>query len=70
MPNSEFFTAEFDYVPFGKVATSGLEFYLNLRFTLQYIAYTHVDGAEINYDGTGRNASDNNTLYLNTSLAF
>lgn len=69
-PNSEYFTAEFDYVPFGKTATSGAASYLNLRFAVQYVAYTRFDGGNKNYDGSGRNASDNNTLYLNSWLIF
>lgn len=36
----------------------------NLRLGLQYTVYTRFDGASSNYDGTGRNASDNNTLRL------
>lgn len=69
-PNSEFFTAEFDYVPFGKTASAGASSYLNLKFAAQYVAYTRFDGADKNYDGSGRNASDNNTLYFNTWLSF
>jgi hypothetical protein len=34
------------------------------RFTLQYTAYQKFNGAATNYDGFGRNASDNNTLFL------
>jgi hypothetical protein len=34
------------------------------RFTLQYTAYQRFNGASTNYDGFGRHASDNNTLYL------
>ncbi|MGZ3256584.1 MAG: cytochrome C [Caldimonas sp.] len=34
------------------------------RFTLQYTAYQKFNGARTNYDGFGRNAKDNNTLYL------
>lgn len=69
-PNSEFFTAELDYIPFGKTAGTGAMSYLNLRFAAQYVAYTLFDGADKNYDGSGRSASDNNTLYFNTWLAF
>jgi hypothetical protein len=35
-----------------------------VRVGLQYTIYDKFDGASSNYDGTGRNASDNNTLYL------
>ena len=41
-----------------------------VRVGLQYIVYTKYDGASTNYDGTGRNASDNNTLYLFAWLAI
>jgi hypothetical protein len=69
-PNSEYFTFELDYVPFGKSASAGLESYMNVRFAAQYTAYTLFDGAAMNYDGLGRNASDNNTLYFNSQLSF
>lgn len=36
----------------------------NVQMTLQYTAYTKFNGASSNYDGSGRNASDNNTLFL------
>lgn len=38
----------------------------NVKLSLQYTAYTKFNGASSNYDGTGRSASDNNTLYLNS----
>lgn len=69
-PNSEYFTVELDYVPFGKTASTGWESYMNLRLAAQYVAYTLFDGADKNYDGTGRTASDNNTFYFNTWLSF
>ncbi|WP_064030602.1 MULTISPECIES: hypothetical protein [Methylomonas] len=68
-PNSDYFTFELNYIPFGKTAGVA-ESYLNLRFAAQYVAYTRFDGGDKNYDGSGRNASDNNTLYFNTWLSF
>jgi hypothetical protein len=35
-----------------------------LRIGLQYTAYSKFNGASHNYDGAGRNASDNNSLFL------
>ena len=35
-----------------------------LRVGAQYTAYNRFHGAGSNYDGAGRNASDNNTLFL------
>lgn len=69
-PNSEYFTFEIDYVPFGKSAGTGLSSYMNIKFAAQYIAYTLFNGSVKNYDGTGRNASDNNTLYFNGWYSF
>lgn len=37
---------------------------LNVQLSAQYVLYSKFDGASSNYDGTGRSASDNNTLYL------
>jgi hypothetical protein len=38
--------------------------WLNTQFAVQYILYNQFNGGTGNYDGFGRNASDNNTLYL------
>jgi hypothetical protein len=60
----------------GNPGTSGytLEaFYLpiqNLRVGAQYTAYDKFHGASSNYDGFGRDASDNNTLFLYAWFAF
>lgn len=50
--NSSWGTAEVDYVP-----------WLNVKLGLQYTAFAKFNGASTNYDGEGRNASDNNLLY-------
>jgi hypothetical protein len=42
----------------------------NTRFGLQYVAYSRFNGASSDYDGSGRKASDNNTLFLYLWLAF
>ena len=42
----------------------------NTRLGLQYVAYNRFNGASNNYDASGRNASDNNTLFLYLWLAF
>ena len=42
----------------------------NTRVGLQYIAYGTFNGASHDYDGGGRSASNNNTLYLYLWLAF
>jgi hypothetical protein len=54
----------------GSPKTSGYVFELNwlprrdVRFLLQYTAYRDFNGSSTNYDGFGRDAKDNNPLYL------
>jgi hypothetical protein len=52
-PSNRGYVLEVNYVPF-----------LNVKLQMQYVAYTKFNGGSGNYDGAGRNASDNNTLYL------
>ncbi len=40
------------------------------KITLQYTIYNRFNGSSSNYDGSGRSASDNNTLYLLGWIAF
>ncbi|MCX7087763.1 MAG: cytochrome C [Methylococcales bacterium] len=61
-PNSEYFTTELVYVPFGK-STSYLNPWLNLRTSLQYIGYTQANG-------TSTQSQNINTFMLNGWLAF
>lgn len=37
---------------------------LNVQATAQYIIYNKFNGGSANYDGSGRSATDNNTLYF------
>ena len=53
LPDSKGWTAELDWVP-----------YENTKFALQYTMYNKFNGGDTNYDGMGRNAKDNNTMYL------
>lgn len=52
-PDSRGYVAEVNYLP-----------WLNTKLQLQYIRYDKFNGLSNNYDGAGRNASDNDTLYL------
>jgi hypothetical protein len=61
-PDSDGYLIQLEYVPFGK-RDSPYRPWLNVRFGLQYTGYSKFDGASNDYDGTGRNASDNNTLF-------
>jgi len=68
-PNSDGFTFQTDYTPFGDEPSSwGLRF--NVRLGVQYTLYTRFNGASSNYDGLGHDASDNNTLRIFAWFAF
>jgi hypothetical protein len=58
-PGTNGFTLEAFYLPIQ-----------NLRLGAQYTAYDKFHGASSNYDGLGRDASDNNTLFLYAWFAF
>jgi hypothetical protein len=58
-PNSTGLIGEVDVMP-----------WQNVRFQFQYVAYSKFNGGSTNYDGSGRNASDNNTLYALLWLLF
>lgn len=58
-PDSSGVTGELAYMP-----------WLNTKLAVDYTAYTKFDGASTNYDGTGRNANNNNTLYVYAWLIF
>ena len=68
-PNNQSFTAEVSYTPFGKSAST-LSTLANLRLAAQYVHYFRFNGGTHNYDGLGRNAAGNDTVYLNGWLAF
>jgi hypothetical protein len=58
-PDTRGAIVEADYLP-----------WLNTKLGIQYTIYDKFDGASSNYDGFGRNASDNNTLYVFIWTAF
>jgi hypothetical protein len=60
-PNSQFYTAELVYVPFGK--SNAYSYLMNLRTSLQYIGYSQANG-------TNTDAQFNNTFMVNGWLAF
>jgi hypothetical protein len=58
-PNSSGLIAEADFMP-----------WQNVRLSAQYTMYGKFNGGATNYDGQGRNASWNNTLYLSMWLMY
>ncbi len=68
-PNSSGWIAEIAYMPFGNSRAPFWPWF-NARIGLQYTWYNEFNGASTNFDGTGRNASDNNTLFFYSWLAW
>lgn len=68
-PDTRGYRLQLEYVPFGKL-DSWHSPWVNLRVGLQYTAYTRFNGGAANYDGFGRSASDNDSLFLFAWLAF
>ena len=58
-PDTRGWMGEINYVP-----------WLNVKISAQYTAYSKFNGAGTNYDGLGRSASDNNTVYLLLWFAY
>ena len=58
-PNSRGYTAQFAFWPLQ-----------NIDLSIAYTGYTKFNGGTTNYDGAGRNASNNNTTYIGLWLNF
>jgi hypothetical protein len=56
-------------VPLGKLHSWGRP-WVNLRIGLQYTGYLRFNGGASNYDGFGGSASQNNSLFLFSWMAF
>jgi hypothetical protein len=69
-PGSNGWIFQLNWLPLNKLG--GPKFWpaSNVKFSLQYTLYSQFDGASRNYDGTGRDAADNDTIYLEAWLVF
>lgn len=68
-PDSAGAVLQADWTPWGQ-PDSWHSPWANLRLGVQYTAYSKFNGARRDYDGFGRNASDNNTLFVFLWNAF
>jgi hypothetical protein len=68
-PDSRGYILQADWTPFGKEGSWNAP-WANLRLGLQYTGYTKLNGAKTNYDGAGRDAKDNDTLFVYLWSAF
>jgi hypothetical protein len=68
-PTTSGYKVTFEWVPFGKSGSFASP-WVNVRLGVQYTGYWRYNGGSGNYDGFGRSASDNNSLFVYTWLAF
>ncbi len=68
-PNSSGITAELDYYPFNNGGPKFLPWF-NVKFAVQYTYFLQFNGGNHNYDGFGRNATDNNQIFLGAWILF
>jgi hypothetical protein len=68
-PNSRGYTVQLEYVPFGKMTSWGGP-WVNLRLGVQFTGYLEFNGGTTDYDGSGRSAHQNNSLFVYYWLAF
>jgi hypothetical protein len=68
-PNSGGWITEIAYLPF---SNGGPSFWpwLNMRIGLQYTLWDKFDGASTNFNGNGRNAHNNNTIFAYAWVMF
>jgi hypothetical protein len=69
-PGSNGWVFQLNWLPLNKLGGPKFWSASNLKVSLQYTLYSQFDGASRNYDGTGRDAADNNTIYLEAWLVF
>ncbi|HTO69824.1 MAG TPA: cytochrome C [Myxococcota bacterium] len=69
-PGSAGWIFQLNWLPLNAAGGPSFWPYSNVKFSLQYTLYTSFDGATSNFDGAGRDAHDNNTIFLETWIAF
>jgi len=69
-PDSSGWIFQINYLPFNKGGGPWFWPYSKVKLSLQYTLYQRFDGSSHNVDGTGRDAMDNDTLYLEAWIAF
>jgi len=69
-PDSTGWIFQVNWLPFNKHGGPGFWPHSNVKFSLQYWLYNRFNGSTRNFDGAGRDAQDNNTIYLQAWFAF
>jgi hypothetical protein len=68
-PNTRGYILQFECVPLGRMASWGRP-WVNIRLGVQYAGYLKFNGGTSNYDGFGRSARQNDSLFVFSWMAF
>lgn len=68
-PTTRGYIVQLEYIPFGKMDSFARP-WLNVRLGIQYTGYQRFNGGAANYDGSGRSASQNNSLFVYYWMLF
>jgi len=68
-PDTRGYILQLECVPLGKLQSWGRP-WVNVRVGLQYTGYVRFNGGTANYDGFGRSAGQNDSLFLFLWMAF
>ncbi|MFI5315332.1 MAG: cytochrome C [Myxococcota bacterium] len=69
-PGSDGWVFQANWLPLNKLGGPSFWPASNVKFSLQYTLYNQFNGAKKNFDGTGRDATDNDTIFLEAWIAF
>jgi hypothetical protein len=69
-PTTSGWVFQLDWLPLARRGGPSFWPKSNVKLSVQYVLYQQFDGSSGNYDGEGRSASDNDTLYLQAWFAF
>jgi len=68
-PNSRGYILQLEAIPLGKMSSWGRP-WVNIRLGVQFTGYLRFNGGVSNYDGFGRSAAQNNSLFVFSWMAF
>lgn len=68
-PDTRGYIVQLEWIPLGKTSSWGRP-WINVRVGLQYTGYVRFNGGSSDYDGSGRSASQNNSVFLFSWMAF
>ena len=69
-PDTKGWIFELSYLPFNRTGGPKIWPYTGVKLSVQYTVYQRFNGSRGDFDGDGRNARDNNTLFFTVATGF